>query len=287
MQTADPDATCRAARKSVTAASNKAHADAALLVPARNSFMVDIHLEMLWRMMVQFRQGSRQIRYSHQRRARSLLTLLLLLMTAPAFSMCLPPPFQDLRALAAMTLRDPNGVLRAINAEMQAATTAAANNDRIAWLYSIKADAYWQLSDSTPFAETTAQGLALQPAPSSPLYVQLLIQDVYRDFRTETFKSAIPLLEQARTRFSAGSREDVCLQSTLGDVYRLAGDSLSAAPHLIKAYRASLEPGYEQQRIYAAYALALFMRSAGDYERALSLLDERTRWDEKTETPSV
>jgi len=199
--------------------------------------------------------------------------------TGAARATCLPPPTPELVSLAQMASRDPETALKDLVQQEGAARRTAAPIETLAWLRAIQTSAYWQLGRE-PDAETR---IAVSPDLDrrSAAQVQLLIQDVFRDFRPETLQASIPQLEAARKDHAAGSAADICLQATLGNIQQLAGDYEAAAPNLIAAYRQAHETGDERQRAYAAYALAMFMRAAGDYPRALQLHAERTAWDEK------
>ena len=204
-----------------------------------------------------------------------------LVQAQPAAAICITPPTVELKKLATLSGADPHAALIAVAKELERAKKVGSPASTIAWLHVIESDAYWQLSDTPRGGAAALAGLKSGVDKRDPVYTQLSIQYVFRDFRTETFHAAIPDLIAARAGRPKDSEEDICLQATIGDTQRLSGDATSAAANLAAAYRTAQQPDRERQRIYAGYALALFMRSAGDYTSALALLAERAAWDAK------
>lgn len=196
---------------------------------------------------------------------------------AQAGVLCLQAPDPEIESLSQRAGQDPQAALQATQVKLETDQTLSA--EQRAWLYAVRAAAYWALSQGRETEEASAAGLALAPDPKTPVHVQLLIYNGKADFRIEAIEAAIPRFEAARTYHPKGSPENLCLQIALGDTLLQVDRIEEAVTNLQEAYLNSQVPGHERQRVHAAMALAQFMRYAGDYDQALSLLREQIEWD--------
>lgn len=197
--------------------------------------------------------------------------------TAEAGTLCLEPPYADIKALSRQVGADPQEALRLSRQKLDTDKTLTAQQK--AWLHAVRASAYWALSLGRETQEESAAGLALVPNPKDPAHVQLLIYNGKADFRIESIRSAIPRFEAARLNHAEGTPENICLQVVLGDTLLQVDRVEEAVSHFQEAYLAAHEPNRERQRVHAAMALAQFMRYAGDFDQALALLQVQIDWD--------
>lgn len=209
---------------------------------------------------------------------RRLLPLMLLLCASAADAICLRGPTPFLVSLGNSVGKDPQSALEQADRRLSRAAQLGLPDVEVAWLHAIRAAAYDNLSLPDAARAAALQGMRIRPDLRDPAYVELLNEYTYNGFDTAQIDRSIPLIERARAVQRRGSAADVCLQATLGHLLRMRDRSGLASINMMQAYRASMRPGLEEQRIYVAAALSILMRYASDWAQALALNQEGIDW---------
>jgi diguanylate cyclase (GGDEF)-like protein len=209
---------------------------------------------------------------------RGLLPVLMLVLPTAVRAICLRGPTPMLQSLGDMVGRDPQVALDEATDRLASAERSRFSRVEIAWLHAIRADAYNNLSLPNDARRAAMEGMGVMRDVREPAHVELLNEYVYNGFDTAQIDRSIPLVERARAAQRKGSAADVCLQATLGHLLRMRDRSGPAVVHMMQAYRASMRPGLEEQRIYVAALFSILMRYASDWDQALALNQEGIDW---------
>ncbi|HEX8420014.1 MAG TPA: diguanylate cyclase [Sphingomonas sp.] len=209
---------------------------------------------------------------------RGLLPALLLFGTSSAHAICLRGPTPALVALGDMVGRDPQVALDRANARLSVAGKLRLSRGETAWLHAIRAGAYNNLSLPEAARRAASEGMRIMPDIRDPAHVESLNEYAYNGFDTAQIDESMPLVERARSVQRAGSKADVCLQATLGHLLRMRDRSGPAVVNMMRAYRASMRPGLEEQRAYVAATFSILLRYASDWGQALTLNQEALDW---------
>jgi diguanylate cyclase (GGDEF)-like protein len=209
---------------------------------------------------------------------RVLLPALLLFGAYPADAICLRGPTVALSGLGDMVGKDPQVALDRADARLAAAARLRLPRTEVAWLHAIRAGAYNNLSLPDAARRAGRQGMTVMPDIRDPAHVESLNEYAYNGFDTAQIDRSIPLVERARAFQRPGSAADVCLQATLGHLLRMRDRSGLAMVNMMQAYRASMRPGLEEQRMYVAATFSILMRYASDWSQALALNQESIDW---------
>jgi diguanylate cyclase (GGDEF)-like protein len=210
---------------------------------------------------------------------RGLMTIMALVANT-AWADCLELPYPDARSLETLSIRDPKSALEAVKTPLSAAQHALPRDDRhMAALYAVAAESYSLLELDAHARATALTGLKLVPEPTDPTH--LVLQTVYAEnvYDSDGIDSAINAIETARHSQARGSREDLCLQITLGRLQNRRGRGDLAILELTQAYRASISLNVAEPRVAAAAALSPVMRVVDDFPQALELNQEVIDWD--------
>jgi diguanylate cyclase (GGDEF)-like protein len=210
----------------------------------------------------------------------ALLWLAAALAPAPAAAGC--PGFSDpqLVPLDQLINRDAKLALSEIQVRLDALTSLPQpSRQRLAALYALQANAYSLLELDRDAREAARRGLALAPAVTDPVHVNLLAGYWGNIYDQASLDSAVPELESARQAQPPNSIGDNCLLIALGIVQMRRDRPDSAITLLTQAYRALSGTALIEQRILAASGLAAVMRSVGDYPQALALSQEVIDYD--------
>jgi diguanylate cyclase (GGDEF)-like protein len=210
---------------------------------------------------------------------RVLMTIMALVGNA-AWADCLELPYPDTRSFEALSIQDPKRALEAITPALAAAQHATPPDNRhIAALYAVSAESYSLLELDADARSAALTGLKLAPEPTNSTH--LALQTVYAEnvYDSGGINAAITDIETARNSQVRGSREDLCLQITLGRLQNRRGRPDLAILALTQAYRASLSLAAVEPRVAAASALSPVMRVVGDFTQALELNQEVIDWE--------
>jgi diguanylate cyclase (GGDEF)-like protein len=159
------------------------------------------------------------------------------------------------------------------------AATSPVDSRPLAALYAVQADAYSALELDHEARATALKGLALLTAPADPLRLELLSTSALNIYTQDGIRDAIGAVQAARGQLPADSTSNICLEITLGNLERRAGENALATRTLTQAYHDTEMPARAEAHAKAASALAAALRTVGDYPEALSLQRERIAWD--------
>ena len=175
---------------------------------------------------------------------------------------------------AIQTLSTVTGSLRTLQG-----AASPADPRQLAALYAVQADAYSALELDHEARATALKGLALLNGPADPLRLELLSTSALNIYTQDGIRDAIHAVEAARSQLPAQSLTNVCLEITLGNLERRAGENALATRILTQAYHDTEMPARGEAHSKAASALAAALRTVGDYPEALTLQRERLAWD--------
>ena len=193
---------------------------------------------------------------------------------------CLVLPDAHIEEIDAQVGRDAREALKKIEAELAGrATHERPKVEQLASLYAVQAHAYSVLELDREAREAASRGLALVPAPTNPVHVNLLIQLTQNVYDEAGLDDAVHRLEAARAQQPVGSGADLCLLTTLGVVQMRRERFDLAITELTQAYRGSAAHALSEQHHLAAEGLASLLRYIGDYAQALALNQEVIDWD--------
>lgn len=209
---------------------------------------------------------------------RGVLPVLMLFGSASASAICLRGPTPLLLSLGDMVGKDPQVALDRATARLAGGKQSKLSREEVAWLQAIRAGAYNNLSLPDAARRAALEGMEVMRDIRDPAHVELLNEYAYNGFDTAQIDQSIPLVERARAVQRRGSAADVCLQATLGHLLRMRARPGPAVVHMMQAYRASMRPGLEEQRVYVAAAFSILMRYAADWDQALALNQEGIDW---------
>jgi diguanylate cyclase (GGDEF)-like protein len=184
------------------------------------------------------------------------------------------------RSLAESVVRDPKEARARAEQQIAELSDSRATDPRqLAALYAVVAQSDSTLELDGDARRAATKGLALLSADTDPVRVDLLAAYAENVYDAAGIDAAFPTIKAARAAQVPGSQADVCLQITLGVLQHRKDLEAEAVVTLTQAYRASGAPGMARQRVAAAEALAIVMRSAGDWQQALALNQEAIDWD--------
>ena len=175
---------------------------------------------------------------------------------------------------AIQTLSTLTGRLRTIES-----ASPPASSRQLAALYAVQADAYSALELDHQARAAALKGLALVTGPNDPLRLELLSTSALNIYTQDGIRDAITAVEAARSQLPADSMSSICLEITLGNLERRAGENALATRILTQAYHDTEMPARAEVHSKAASALAAALRTVGDYPEALTLQRERIAWD--------
>jgi diguanylate cyclase (GGDEF)-like protein len=187
------------------------------------------------------------------------------------------PVIQKLQLMAA---KDATATLPMIEAELNATRgLPELDLDRMASLYSVRAQTYQVLELDGDARAAALEGLMLVPDANNPIHVELLSVHSENVYDHAGIDKAIKAIEAARSRLVADSVAESCLRITLGTLqYRQDRGDL-AVVNLMHAYQTGVVHERVVQRMIAASALSKVMRDMGDYTQALALNAEVIDWN--------
>jgi diguanylate cyclase (GGDEF)-like protein len=203
-----------------------------------------------------------------------------ILLSGVARASCLDLDEPRVLPLQELSIRDPKKALETVKLALAAAERAATKNPpRIAALYAIEAESYSLLELDADARSAALKGLESAPEENDPTHLTLLMLEAENIYDAGGLDSARVTLEKAQSRQIPGSRADLCLQITLGQLQNRSGRSDLAILTLTRAYRTSLALAALEPRVLAAAALSPVMRAVGDFKQALALNQEVIDWD--------
>lgn len=176
---------------------------------------------------------------------------------------------------------DPAQALRAAKARIQSLRRAGAAADprQLAALYAVQADVYGILELDREARAAAEKGLALVDGPTDPLRLELLSTAALNIYTQGGIREAIRSIESARARQHPHSLSDLCLEIALGTLQRRAGESSLATRTMNQAYRDSETPARAEAHAEAAIELSSALRSVGDFQESLTLVQQTIAWD--------
>lgn len=184
------------------------------------------------------------------------------------------------RSIAESVVRDPKDALARAQDQIGELSDSRATDPRhLAELYAVEAQSDSTLELDSDARRAASKGLALVSQDTDPVRVDLLSAYAENVYDAAGIDAAFPTIRAARAAQVPGSAADVCLQITLGVLQHRKDLEAEAVVTLTQAYRASGSPSLRPQRAAAAEALAIVMRSAGDWQQALALNQEAIDWD--------
>ena len=205
---------------------------------------------------------------------------------ATAQADCLGLPYEDVRALETLSLRDPNRALQNIRQVLTAAEgsptgSATSNSHHVAAVYEVQAQSYSLLELDAEARSAAEAGLKLVSDPKDAVHILLQTVRAENVYDSGGIDKAFVELQRARAIQAPNSRADVCLQITLGRLQYRRGQINAALLTLTGAYRASAALRAPETQVEAAAALSPVMRVEGDFPQALALNQEVIDWQER------
>ncbi len=228
-----------------------------------------------------FRRSRRQARGRTRGLIAAAFALAWVSAAAPSPAACIDAPDPGMRNLQRLIQRDANQALAQIDLKLNAARGGADARleSRLAALYEARAEAYEILERSGEALDSAASGLKLATNPHDPVHLALLLDQAANSYEQSGIEQAETAVETARAGLAPASRAGICFLIARGLLeHRLDRDDL-AIGSLSQAYRASDAPAVAEPHILSAAALSVVMRSMGDYEQALALIQEKVDWD--------
>ena len=234
--------------------------------------------------------GASFAEYRPARILRTIVALTALLVLhwfgATAQADCLELPYEDVRTLETLSLRDPNRALENIRQVLTAAegsptASATAHSHHMAALYEVQAQSYSLLELDAEARSAAEAGLKLVSDPKDAVHLLLQIVRAENVYDSGGIDKAFVELQRARAIQSLDSRADACLQITLGMLQYRRGQINAALLTLTRAYRASTALRAPETQVAAAAALSPVMRVEGDFQQALALNQEVIDWQER------
>jgi len=211
-----------------------------------------------------------------------LTALLLFNLVRPpeAKASCMQSDDPAVRSIAELVVRDPKDArARAQQQIGELSDSRTTDPRRLAELYAVEAQSDSMLELDGEARRDAGKGLSLVSQDTDPVRVDLLSAYAENVYDAAGIDAAFPTIRAARAVQVPGSAADVCLQITLGVLQHRKDLEAEAVVTLTQAYRASGSPSLQRQRVAAAEALAIVMRSAGDWQQALALNQEAIDWD--------
>jgi diguanylate cyclase (GGDEF)-like protein len=202
------------------------------------------------------------------------------LMPLPATAACLPNDDAAIRALQTLVDQDANAALRKVQALLKIELAApTANQERLASLYSVQAQAYSILELESKARDAVFKGLKYATDNTDPVRITLLSLYAENVYDQAGISAAAKLTEEAQSVQKRGSLADICLLIGRGLLQYRADREDLAISSLTQAYRSSTTPAFAEPRILAAGVLSTALRGMGDYPQALALNQEAIDWD--------
>ncbi len=199
-------------------------------------------------------------------------------MTATAA--CLPNDDPAIRALQTLVDQDANAALKQVQALLKVELAVpVANQERLASLYSVQAQAYSILELESKARDAVFKGLKYAIDNSDPVRVTLLSLYAENVYDQAGISAAGKLTDEAQSVQKRGSLADICLLIGRGLLQFRADREDQAISSLTQAYRSSTTPAFAEPRILAAGVLSTVLRGMGDYPQALALNQEAIDWD--------
>jgi diguanylate cyclase (GGDEF)-like protein len=192
---------------------------------------------------------------------------------------CFNGPDRAIADLQVLAATDGNVALARADAALRAALAAKASPVQLAWLQTVRAEAYSALELDPDARDAAAEGLKWVPDNRQNVHLALLTIQAENVYDAAGIAAASRAIEAARAARVPGSLEDSCLLITLGMLQFRQDHADLAIATLTQAYRANDTAARREQRIIAASALASVMRELDDYKQALSLNSEVVEWN--------
>jgi diguanylate cyclase (GGDEF)-like protein len=238
-------------------------------------------------------QSSKQpcLRASHSSRLGWCLWLFAAAACLPlsAFGYCLADRDPQIRQLQEQVETNASAALREAQQRLAAEQSAARSGEtldgaqasvsRIASLYGVIAAAQGILELDTDARSSSEKGLALATDPRDPVHVELLLAYLGSIYDGAGIAAGTKTEEQERALQVPNSAADLCLLISRGLLEHRSNREDLAVSTLTQAYRASEGSLLPEVHVAAADNLSLVMRSMGDYDQALSLIQEKIDWD--------
>ena len=197
-----------------------------------------------------------------------------------ASAACLPNDDPAIRALQTLVDQDANTALKKVQALLKTELAApVANQERLASLYSVQAQAYSILELESKARDAVFKGLKYALDNTDPVRVTLLSLYAENVYDQAGISAAVKLTEEAQSVQKRGSLSDICLLIGRGLLQYRADREDLAISSLTQAYRSSITPSFAEARILAAGVLSTALRGMGDYQQALALNQEAIDWD--------
>lgn len=221
-------------------------------------------------------------RFCTIRKVSGALMAIVTMFCGVARASCLDLTQPDIHPLQKLSIRDPKKAIEVVKLELAAAERSTTRNEaRIAALYAVEAESYSLLELDADARAAALEGLKSAPQPSDPTHLTLQMTYAENIYDADGIDTALAALEKARSLQVTGSRKDLCLQITLGNLQNRRGHPDLAILTLTQAYRSSLSLAASEPRVIAASALSPVMRIVGDFKQALALNQEVIDWDLK------
>ncbi len=202
------------------------------------------------------------------------------LLPLSATAACLPNDDPAIRALQTLVDQDANAALKRVQALLKIELAAPiANQERLASLYSVQAQAYSILELESKARDAVFKGLKYAIDNTDPVRVTLLSLYAENVYDQAGISAAVKLTEEAQSVQKRGSLADICLLIGRGLLQYRADREDLAISSLTQAYRSSTTPAFTEARILAAGVLSTALRGMGDYPQALALNQEAIDWD--------
>jgi len=196
-----------------------------------------------------------------------------------AHAVCIQSPDPEIRALQALAISNPNQALTRTQALLRRAAARNAPAQDVAWLHSVRAQAYSALELDTEARAAAAEGMKLVPDLREPVRLALFFTDSENIYDAEGMAAAERNVESIRATGLVGPEAERCLLLTLGTLQFRANRADLAVVNLTQAYRMSDAIGDLRQRMLVASALSKVMGELGDYRQALALNAEVIEWN--------
>lgn len=199
----------------------------------------------------------------------------------PAHASCFAVRAPDFVKLRPLVSQDASDALVKVSTLIDRLPPGTARTDprRLAALYAVRSAAYGELTLYQAAREAALQGMKLLDAPTDPLRLELLSNYALSFSSPAAIDRALRLIKQARASLHPGSRSNVCLQITSGELNMLRDRSGLAIRDLTEAYMQAHALGLTDARVDAGEFLSVVLRSMGDYNDALAFIQKSIRWD--------
>ena len=187
-------------------------------------------------------------------------------------------PDPVINRLQALAMSNPNEALARANTLLDAATTARAPAEKLAWMQAVRAQAYSALELDAEARTAAIAGMKLVPDSHAPVHLALFFIDAENIYDAEGMAEAKRNVEAVRAH-GVSAEAERCLLLTLGTLQFRETRADLAVVSLTQAYQMSDGAGDRRPRMLVASALSKVMGELGDYRQALSLNAEVIEWN--------